>query len=374
VDDIWYAVRSSSGGLIRGITKLTNDTPGYDRSYYYPTLARLSGNRAMLAFYGYMSGSGSDIYYVVLGSDGSIQRGITNLTHDSIGDYRPVAVQLNNGRTVVAWTSYWSGTYRTRFAVLSNALNVLSGPTVLDNPAALTGDYYVSVTTDGANRAILTWMDQDYGNRRNLYYALVDGNGVVLTPAMIFLASQNAVPHIETSFEGYGNTTFSHAPIVATSTPTNTPTPTPTRTYTPTPTPTRTYTPTPTPTRTYTATPTATPTPTSTPVGVWVAWQGGDSPLPLPSTGAHAIVDYGNLAVPTTLTANLTGAAQFEDGTMVMTTTLTSSAGSHPLSLLPEPGAVPGDTFTLTVDVAGITLERDGWISRPMYLPLLLSQ
>jgi len=41
---------------------------------------------------------------------------------------------------------------------------------------------------------------------------LVNGNGNVLTDPMIFRTSQATVPYIETSYEGYGNTTYSWTP------------------------------------------------------------------------------------------------------------------------------------------------------------------
>ncbi len=48
----------------------------------------------------------------------------------------------------------------------------------------------------------------------------------------------------------------------------------------------------------------------------------------MPPAGTSAVVDYGNLAVPTPLAAALTGAAQFGDGTQAMNTTLlTTTAG-----------------------------------------------
>jgi len=50
--------------------------------------------------------------------------------------------------------------------------------------------------------------------RRNLYYALVDGNnGGLLTSPMIFRSTENSgppmSPDIKTSYEGYGNTSYS---------------------------------------------------------------------------------------------------------------------------------------------------------------------
>jgi hypothetical protein len=96
--------------------------------------------------------------------------------------------------------------------VLDTSYNRIAGPTTLNNPSATTGDGYVSVTADAAGHAILTWMDYDWSYRRNLYYALVDGNGNVLTPPMIFRTSQATSPYIFTSYEGYGNTSYSWTP------------------------------------------------------------------------------------------------------------------------------------------------------------------
>jgi hypothetical protein len=99
-----------------------------------------------------------------------------------------------------------------RFAALDNAYNLIAGPAALSNPAAVTGDAYVSVAADNAGHAVLTWMDSSSSYRRNLYYALVDGNGNVLTHPMIFRTSQATGPYIFTSYEGYGNTSYSWTP------------------------------------------------------------------------------------------------------------------------------------------------------------------
>lgn len=40
--------------------------------------------------------------------------------------------------------------------------------------------------------------------------------------------------------------------------------------------------------------------------------------------------------------------------------------------LRPAPSSQPGDTFTLSVQVAGIELQREGWISVPAYLPAIM--
>jgi hypothetical protein len=337
VQDVWYGVISGAGGVVRAPTKFTNDTAGQARSFDSPALSQLSGSRALILFsqYSYPPGI-RDIFYAALGSDGVVQRALAKLTNGP-WEYQPDAIQLANGRTVVAWTGEtpsntgeqgWTGQYfnnetlsgtpaltradaridfrwdlgspgagvdsdffsvrwqgtidvpegryeftmgsddgsrlwiddvlvmdywnvccqywrkeislsagvhtvrmemhehdgaawaylswwdagnpKIKFAVLDGGLNRVAGPTTLGNAAALLGNNYVSVTSDAANRAVLTWMD--YNTPRNLYYALVDGSGAMLTPATIFQSSMATSPYIFSSYTGYGNTTYSWTP------------------------------------------------------------------------------------------------------------------------------------------------------------------
>jgi uncharacterized repeat protein (TIGR01451 family) len=200
LDDIYYTIRDTSGGVVKPVTQFTSDTPGWDEGYYCPNLAQLSGNRVLFVW---QRSSDGNIYYAVLDSAGNTVKAETST--GSWG-WDPDAVQLSSGNIVVAW----SGSMR--FVVLDNAYNLIAGPTTLSNPAAVTGDAYVSVVADSTGHAILTWMDSDWSYRRNLYYTLVDGNGNVLTDPMIFRTSQATSPYIFTSYEGYGNTSYSWTP------------------------------------------------------------------------------------------------------------------------------------------------------------------
>lgn len=209
VADIFYTVRDTSGNQIKPVTPFTNDTPGWDQGYYWPTLARLSGNKVIMAWNQTVNNR-SNIAYAVLDSAGNV---VGSTKTVNMSGWGIDAVQLSNGRILLAWT-VWSGPNpQVAFAILDGtAYNVVAGPTTLTNPAAATGDGYVSVTADAAGHAVLTWMDFSRDYRRNLYYALVDSNGNVLTPPMIFRTSQAASSYIETSFEGYGNTSYSWTP------------------------------------------------------------------------------------------------------------------------------------------------------------------
>lgn len=204
--DIYYAVRSASGSAVKDITQFTFDTTGNSwEGYYSPNLTTLSGNRALITW---NRDSDGDIYYAVFDSTGNVVKDKTNLSGDnySVSDRNPDAVQLSDGKIVVGWTGS-VGNGNIRFAVLDTNYNRTAGPTSLTNPAATTGSDYVSVAADNAGRAILTWMDNDYNSRRNLYYALVNGSGDILTQPMIFRTS--LASNIGTSYVGYGNTSYS---------------------------------------------------------------------------------------------------------------------------------------------------------------------
>ena len=212
VNDIYYAVRNGNGGEVRASAKFTNGTAGGER-HFNPSLTRLAGNRVLLGFQraNYNTNT-SDIYFGVLDSSGNTVQAMTNLSGDgaTVWNWKSDATQLSDGKTIVAWsTDSGSIDRQIRFAVLDNSYNRIGGITTLNNPAATAGNNYVSIAPDASGHAILTWMDGDWNSRRNLYYALVDGSGTVLTPPMIFRTSQATNPYIFTSYEGYGNTSYS---------------------------------------------------------------------------------------------------------------------------------------------------------------------
>jgi len=205
VDDIFYAIRDTSGGEVKPVTQFTHDTPGWDQAYYNPTVAGLSGNRVLLAWSQAVSNIRS-IAYAVLDSSGGEVRSPATINMSDWG-LQIDAVQLSTGRILLAWTSLQP---QVVFAVLDTDYNVVAGPTTLSNPVSLFGDAWVSVAADAAGHAILTWMEsmKYMGSPRYLYYALVDSNGNFLTPPMIFRTAEG-YQGIVTSYEGQGNTSYS---------------------------------------------------------------------------------------------------------------------------------------------------------------------
>lgn len=207
-DDIYYAIRDANGVQVKAITNLTNASPG-SSGKYGPALASLSSNRAFISW-----ASGGNIYYAVVGNDGTLVKPETNLSADGNNWENYDAVQLSNGKILAVWETIGCDpgeqVPRIRFALLDTSYNPVGTPVCLKAEAAVTGDYSVSVTADAVGHGILTW--RDYSSFNNLYYALVDGNGNVLTDPMIFLTSQASDPFIFTNGEGYGNTSYSWTP------------------------------------------------------------------------------------------------------------------------------------------------------------------
>lgn len=217
VGDIWYSVLNHTGGAIRNATKLTNGSPG-SLAHYTPALASLASNRTFISWITRRNGD-DDIFYTILDSEGGMVKAATNLSVDeTVTDWNNSdAVQLSDGKIIAVWEAWgcFPGEWvsRIRYVLLDSAYNRIGAPSCLGRAeTAITGDTAVSVTRGGDHLAVLTWMDRDYSSRRNLYYALVDANSVVVTPPTIYQTSKATSPYIFSSFTGYGNTTYSWTP------------------------------------------------------------------------------------------------------------------------------------------------------------------
>jgi hypothetical protein len=211
VDNIAYAIITTTNAQVKAPTLLTSDSPGSHPDNYSTSATGLSGQRALVTYL-QASSSASDQWYTILDSSGNVVKAGTNLSNDgnsSIELSRADGVQVNNGNTVVAWDTKTD----LRFAVLDTSYNRIAGPTAISHPAMRWARYYqpsnFSLAADPTGHAVLTWMDPDYNNSQRLYYTLINATGSQQTPPMIFLydASQ-----LISGLQGYSNTSYSTTP------------------------------------------------------------------------------------------------------------------------------------------------------------------
>jgi hypothetical protein len=193
LEDVIYTVRGSNGALVREVTRLTEGVAGGD-AYRDPTLTAVGQDRALIAY----ESPDANVYTVI----------------DSAGDpvipttggwwgHAPHAVELSNGDIVLAWEGYVG------FVIIDgDTYAVKHGVEYLNNAAAERSEGNLSLAADQVGHAIFTWTDTGSSYHPNLYYALVDGEGEVLTGPMIFRTGQGIAPYIMTSYAGYGNASY----------------------------------------------------------------------------------------------------------------------------------------------------------------------
>jgi hypothetical protein len=199
--DLFSAVRDGHGASVTDPTPLT-DAIGEDAYFSSPALVALDNGLVFLAY----SNNGR-IEYRTLNSTGNAATVVQAGSSDTaLYGYGLDAVQLSGGRVALVWTN-WDRPVSTITAVMldQTGSNIVAGPVDLTVPRLRIDSGGVSVTRDESDNAIVTWMDTS--TYRDLYYALIDSNGSVRTPATIFRTSQVTYgrPSIYTSWEGYGN-------------------------------------------------------------------------------------------------------------------------------------------------------------------------
>ncbi len=86
--------------------------------------------------------------------------------------------------------------FRRARAVLNPAGDIVKSPFTLANPVAPQGNGKLSVAPAG-DKAVLTWRDGYYNYRYRLFYALLSGQGEVLTPPMIFRNAEAEGTYLE---------------------------------------------------------------------------------------------------------------------------------------------------------------------------------
>lgn len=202
--DIKNVVYSSDGSETKAPFYVTNFVPNDNGGVDYdnPTLTSMTGGKVFLVYYQFDSSTQTNqIMYSVFNSSGDKQSGPTLLTTGGGG--RMDADQLSNGKVVLSWGEPTSGNIK--YTVFNPDLSIAVSPRELVNLDQREAGS-VSVTKDGLNHAVLTWMDSEWQQR--LYYALVDGSGTVTSPEIIKYGSQSD-SIIISSYLGEGNTTMS---------------------------------------------------------------------------------------------------------------------------------------------------------------------
>ena len=211
IADVYFSIRNTTGDAVLNITKLTGSVGG-STIYIEPALATLDGNRVAITVQRRQE-SADAIFLYVIGSDGaaavSTASELDPMAVNAIVDWNNWdVVQLSNKNILAIWEAYgcypdeWKA--RLRYVVLDPNFNLVAGPICLPRATTATGgENFASVTADANGNGILTWEDLDDG--ANLYYALLGGNGEVVTPPMILQSSQTYTSTIWTSRRGAGN-------------------------------------------------------------------------------------------------------------------------------------------------------------------------
>lgn len=198
--EVYTTIRASSGAVLAPVTKMADGVPG-SRSYRYPSVTALNGNRFLLAYYYYNSNPYKrGIMYRAYDSAGALLKPeIDSGLYGSEVD----GVELSGGNLLLAAGNGDQINY-----TLLNGLTLdpLGSFNPLDHPSAFTGTNNLSVTSDFADHGILTWQDQ---RGQYIYYALVHANGALLSGPAI---SSGSGSNLSTSYVGASATTNSWAP------------------------------------------------------------------------------------------------------------------------------------------------------------------
>jgi hypothetical protein len=189
---IFFASTSSTGAVVGPPMPLAAGTVA-GPAVTGPTVAAFDDSQAVLAY-----NAGGALALAVVNSSGSVAQPGTVL---GVAGVRPDAVPMPTGGVLLAWSSAGGP----QAGVLGGApLALASGPVTLSHPQATGGENYVSVTADEAGHGILTWIDTAAADF-NLYYALLDPGGSVLTPPMIL---RRGLAGVDTNRAGYANTNY----------------------------------------------------------------------------------------------------------------------------------------------------------------------
>ncbi len=206
--DLFYAIFDQNGNVLKSPALLTDSQPGGAR-FTTPTLVPLDGNRVLLAYViidpGDPLNPEDDLIstaYQALNSNGVLLLDQTSIP-DSTGS-TPDGIQFASGEVLLAWNI--AGNSQIDYALLDGeTLAVASGPYHLATPKGRE-PAVVSITSGGPESAVLTWGDGEQSDY--LCYSLVDSQGAVITPPMIYTTGLGEDPLINTNSYGLGNAAY----------------------------------------------------------------------------------------------------------------------------------------------------------------------
>mgnify|MGYP000511424293 CR=1 FL=1 len=199
LQDVFYTVLDRAGATVKAMDNLS----GRNKTPYAIHMARLAdGNILVVWMDDYLN-----VFYAVVNSSGVVVKAPTNLTnydasHETEGWY-PEALGLANGNSIIAWTHFGQNetAAQIQYAVLGSTYNLIRPPTILPNPYNAAANGPVSMVADGSDAAILTWPAISYPYR-HLYYARLDNMGTVLLAPTIYRQARGSA--IDATSRGYG--------------------------------------------------------------------------------------------------------------------------------------------------------------------------
>jgi hypothetical protein len=213
---LFATVRSSANALLKAPTVISQES-GAATDFLDPVLTHTADQRVFAAYTLYEEDPENPVYRIMYGlfdSGGNLLKEFTPIAGST--GLRADAVQATGGNIFLAWSDPSKSTIAVT-VIHSSGNQLVSGP--FDLPAVGTRrPDYVSLTRDSEGRAVLTWMDFRYYDY--LFYALLDGEGGLLTPSMIFATGSADEPLIQSSFASHGNAPYlgawdAHLPVLS---------------------------------------------------------------------------------------------------------------------------------------------------------------
>jgi hypothetical protein len=201
---LYAAVRSNTNAVVKAPTVIAQES-AEPTDFLDPVLTHTSDGRVLAAYTHYEEDLVNPVYritYGLLDSGGNSLKSFTPVAGST--GLRADAVQVSGGNIFLAWSDPATSSIVVT-TIHSSGDSIVSGPTELPAVGTRRSDY-VSLTSDAEGRAILTWMDFRYYDY--LFYALLDGNGGLVTPPMIFATGSAGEPLIQSSFTSHGNAPY----------------------------------------------------------------------------------------------------------------------------------------------------------------------